>query len=53
MNKSSFEKHFNVAFSVFFFFSLQDEIASEEDHVEVEKATGVSKTRKTGKRTAK
>ncbi|XP_070787032.1 protein ELYS [Enoplosus armatus] len=30
-----------------------DEIASEEDHVEVEKAAGVSKTRKTGKRTAK
>ncbi|XP_076579713.1 protein ELYS isoform X2 [Chaetodon auriga] len=30
-----------------------DEIASEEDHVEAEKAAGVSKTRKTGKRTAK
>ncbi|XP_068586372.1 protein ELYS isoform X2 [Cebidichthys violaceus] len=30
-----------------------DEIASEEDLVEVEKAAGVSKTRKAGKRTAK
>ncbi|XP_040891235.1 protein ELYS [Toxotes jaculatrix] len=31
----------------------QDAVASEEDHVEVEKAAGVTKTRKTGKRTAK
>ncbi|KAM7406305.1 hypothetical protein PAMP_000691 [Pampus punctatissimus] len=31
----------------------QDEVASEEDNVEVEKAASVSKTRKTGKRTAK
>ncbi|XP_060923827.1 protein ELYS isoform X2 [Limanda limanda] len=31
----------------------QDAAASEEDNVEVEKAAGVSKTRKTGKQTAK
>ncbi|XP_062277376.1 protein ELYS isoform X2 [Scomber scombrus] len=31
----------------------QDELASEQDDVEVEKAASVSKTRKTGKRTAK
>lgn len=31
----------------------QDDIASEEDHVEVEKAADGPKTRKTGKRTAK
>ncbi|KAM9366695.1 protein ELYS [Symphorus nematophorus] len=31
----------------------QDEITSEEDHVEVEKAASVSKTRRTGKQTAK
>ncbi|XP_069549840.1 protein ELYS isoform X2 [Brachyistius frenatus] len=34
--------------------SPEDEVASEDDHVEVEKAAaGVSKSRKTGKRTAK
>ncbi|XP_071344177.1 protein ELYS isoform X2 [Trachinotus anak] len=33
--------------------SPHDAVASEEDHVEVEKAAGVSKTRKTGKRAAK
>lgn len=46
------ENHFESIFYHCLYSFFQDEVTSEEDHVGVEKA-GVSKSRKTGKRTAK